>query len=368
MKSAMATDVRRGEYRELARVPFDEYALQWIDSYQGRTSGGVRPATVADYKRSLERHALPYFGRRLLGEIEPRDLKGFIKATADKGLSPNSVRLAVAPVRALFATAFEEGLIRSSPAAGVRISGIVRTTDDGEVAQVKALTEGELQALLTNTDPEWRPFVAFMAQTGMRIGEAIAIRWIDVDFGRRRVSVKRRWYAGTFAPPKSRYGRRSIPITEEMAKALWERRKHAREAKDSALVWPTRSGTPHSPSNLSTRVLKPAANASDVPWVGWHTLRHTCATILFRHGVNAKQVQTWLGHHSPAFTLATYVHLLPDDAPDPSFLDAVMPWRAGVGTTPSTCVRPESQRLEERRDRPFGPSQAVGADSATIAT
>ena len=60
-----------------------------------------------------------------------------------------------------------------------------------------------------------------------------------------------------------------------------------------------------------------------MPWIGWHTLRHTCGTLLFRHGANAKQVQHWLGHHSPAFTLATYVHLLPDDAADPSFLDAV---------------------------------------------
>jgi hypothetical protein len=43
--------------------------------------------------------------------------------------------------------------------------------------------------------------------------------------------------------------------------------------------------------------------------------------MLFRHGLNAKQAQMWLGHHSPAFTLSTYVHLLPDDLPDASFLD-----------------------------------------------
>jgi hypothetical protein len=45
--------------------------------------------------------------------------------------------------------------------------------------------------------------------------------------------------------------------------------------------------------------------------------------MLFRHGLNAKQAQMWLGHHSPAFTLATYVHLLPDDLPDPGFLDSL---------------------------------------------
>ena len=61
-----------------------------------------------------------------------------------------------------------------------------------------------------------------------------------------------------------------------------------------------------------------------MPWAGPHTFRHTCATMLFANGLNAKQVQIWLGPHSPAFTLATYVHLLPDDIPDADFLDALV--------------------------------------------
>ena len=77
------------------------------------------------------------------------------------------------------------------------------------------------------------------------------------------------------------------------------------------------------PSNLAARMLKPAAAAAGVPWASWHTLCHTCRSLLFRHGANAKQVQVWLGHQSPAFTLAVYVHLLDDDAPDASFFDAI---------------------------------------------
>jgi integrase len=53
--------------------------------------------------------------------------------------------------------------------------------------------------------------------------------------------------------------------------------------------------------------------------VGFHTFRHTCATRLFNSGLNAKQVQGWLGHHSAAFTLDTYVHLLPDEMPESPF-------------------------------------------------
>jgi hypothetical protein len=91
---------------------------------------------------------------------------------------------------------------------------------------------------------------------------------------------------------------------------------------------------------VAARVLKPAAKRAGVPWVGFHTFRHTCATMLFRHGPNAKQAQMWLGHHSPAFTLATYVHLLPDDLPDPGFLDTLTRKDAtepslSAGSTPS---------------------------------
>ncbi len=81
-----------------------------------------------------------------------------------------------------------------------------------------------------------------------------------------------------------------------------------------------------------SRVLKPAAvNAGPgqwvktpdgrraESWVGHHTFRHTCATMLFQRGWNAAQVQRFIGHHSPAFTLERHVHLLPTDLPEPSF-------------------------------------------------
>jgi integrase len=58
------------------------------------------------------------------------------------------------------------------------------------------------------------------------------------------------------------------------------------------------------------REFKPAAQEADVPWAGFHTLRHTCASRLFAAGRNAVKVQRWLGHSDPGFTLRTYVHLL----------------------------------------------------------
>lgn len=239
---------------------------------------------------------------------------------ASRPLLPGSVGFyAIAPVRALLATAFEDGEIRSNPAAGVRIAGVLRE-DDSE-PKAKALNEPQLRALLEAVAPASRAFVEFVAHTGMRIGEAVAVRWGDIDLDARRVHVRRRWFRGRFAPPKSAYGVRSIPLSAGMVELLEARRSATPGMSPEDLVWTNRAGRILDPSNLLERTLKPAARAAGVPWAGWHTLRHTCGSLLFRHGANAKQVQHWLGHHSPAFTLAIYVHLLNEDAPDADFVD-----------------------------------------------
>ena len=136
--------------------------------------------------------------------------------------------------------------------------------------------------------------------------------------------VRRRWYRGTFAAPKSRYGRRDVPLPPRLAQDLWNARKEA-GADDARLVFPARTVS-HWRSRARIRAIEPpeAAGPLGKPAHVWHT----CATLLFRAGANAKQVQLWLGHHSPAFTLATYVHLLPSDLPDAGFMDTLTGVRA----------------------------------------
>ena len=131
--------------------------------------------------------------------------------------------------------------------------------------------------------------------------------------------MRRRIYRGATASPKSRYGVRDVPITQVMARQLWELRKDRRNPADGDGLFLSPAGRRVDGSNLMSRVLKPAAREAGLEWVGFHTFRHTAATSLFKQGWNAKQVQLTLGHHSPAFTLATYVHLLPDDLPEPEF-------------------------------------------------
>jgi integrase len=75
-----------------------------------------------------------------------------------------------------------------------------------------------------------------------------------------------------------------------------------------------KTGRPYDPAHVYNRVLAPACAEAGVEWAGFHTFRHTVASRMFAAGRNAVQVQHWLGHHSAAFTLKTYLHLLdPED-------------------------------------------------------
>lgn len=350
LKATLTADVKRGEYRALSRVRFAEYAPEWIAGYRGRTSRGFRESTREDYARELgidpttgvacdpARGAVAFFGRTPLAAIEPRDVKRYAAHVASRGVAANTVRLALAPVKALLATAVEEGLIRSNPSAGVRIAQAVAVEGDGDDGgRVKALTEEELGRLLGEVAEEWRLLVTLLAQTGLRVSEALPLRWGDVDFGRRRLRVRRSLSRRRIGPPKTRHGRRDVPLTEGMGRALWNARKAAGDAGDDAPIFLGGDGELLDRTRVF-RAVRAAAKRAGVPWAGLHTLRHTAATILFRRGWNAVQVQKFLGHHSPAFTLATYVHLLPDDLPEPTFLD----YFAG---SPDERLRPAESRM-----------------------
>ena len=314
LKSEVTAALAHGAHREQSRVRFDEYAEEWVRTYRGRTSRGIRSTTLDEYAKDLELHVLPVLGRRKLAEIEPRHIKTLVADLSRSGRASSTVRNIIAPVRALFATAVEEGVIRSNPCAGLRLAG-------GTDHERRALTEDELASLLAEIPPQWQLVVRFLAQTGLRAGELIALRWEDVDLDSRRVRVRRRIYKGTVDAPKSRFGKREIPVSIDLAQRLRVHHGASKFSKEASPVFASDVGTPLSPGNLLRRVVKPAGKRAGMDWVGLHTLRHTCASLLFRSGWNAKQVQMMLGHHSPAFTLGTYIHLVPDDFPEPVFRD-----------------------------------------------
>lgn len=326
VKSARQTEVASGEYHEDQRVTFVAYAREWVKRYEG-TSKGFRESTREDYERDLK-HAYEFFGeRKRITHITPRDMARYAAhLRTDKHgrrRADSTIRRIVAPARSCLSTAVREGLVRFNPARDMALPNRPKV-EDGESEEVRALTREQLATFLQVTPQRHRLLFKFLASTGLRISEAIAVEWRDLklDGSTPHVEVRRQYYRKRLTPPKSKYGRRKVPLDASLVFELRRHRKETEWPEDNNLAFPSATGTYFDQHSFRRRVLKPAAEEAGVPWMGFHTLRHTFASLLFERGANAKQAQRLLGHHSPAFTLNAYVHLLGDDLGEPLALDA----------------------------------------------
>ncbi len=120
--------------------------------------------------------------------------------------------------------------------------------------------------------------------------------------------MRRSIVKGVVGAPKSRFGKRCVPIDRELARRLKAQRDP--EAGEDDLVFPNDKGMPLNPSNIRYRVLVPAARRAGIPRVGFHAFRHTCASMLVERGLSPLRLQRWMGHHSAAYTLDVYGHLI----------------------------------------------------------
>jgi integrase len=232
-------------------------------------------------------------------------------------LSDSTIRNIVNP-RSCFATAVREGKVRHNPCTGAVLPHREEVKDDDR-EEMRALNREQLAPFLAVVHPRHRLMFRLLAASRLRISELIALQWrhLRLDGAEPAVRVRRAIVRGRVQPPKSKYGRRDVPLDASLVGELREWRKATEWPGDDDQVFASLAGTPLHVENLCRRVLRPAAEEADAAWIGFHTFRHTCASMLFDRGRNAKQVQRWLGHHSPAYTLATYVHLLEDELGDP---------------------------------------------------
>jgi integrase len=314
----------RGEEIEARRVTLDTYAREWVERYQGTGRRGYRHETRDEDRRLLERYALRYFPPELrLVEVSPRAVADFIgwltRQSSRRGgtLSDSGVRNAFGPLSACLATARREGLILHNPASEAVLPHRPPTDEDSERARP---FPGETMELVVSLiHPDHRPMFALLAVTGLRRSELLALegRHLHLSGEQPYIAIRRRLRRQranglVLGPLKSRYARREVPIPLDVADRL-----AALHTPKDALAFTTIAATPLDPDNTYRRVLQPACAEARVEWAGFHTFRHTVASRLFAEGRNAVQVQRWLGHHSPSFTLDTYVHLLDADLGEP---------------------------------------------------
>lgn len=256
-----------------------------------------------------------------MADVRKADVRAFVAELHAKGLAPTSIKKTILPLAVMFATAHDDEELPTNPFSGVRVN-MKREGDDAE-EHAKALTLAQLTVFLGHVPAEHLTFFKLLSDTGLRVSEAIGLNVGDVAFGTpTMLRVRRQCYRGTMTALKTRNGRRDLPLPSDLARALWTL-SHGRDADAPLFVTRAeghRRGGRLSDANLRRRVLAPAAKAAGTPWMGFHTLRHTCASRLLAGGKNIAQVSKWLGHADPGFTLRVYVHLMDEGLGDAEFM------------------------------------------------
>jgi integrase len=215
--------------------------------------------------------------------------------------------------------AVEDGWLDRNPARGLA-RDLPASATAAEVEEIEVFTPDELSRLLATAGreyPDYHAFVLCLARSGVRLGEAVALEWRDVDFDRRVLLIRRSERRGRVSSPKSGKARR-VEMSRQLARVLADRKSlQEAEAALAGHAAPARvfmhpgTATPIRDDAWRNNVWTPMLRRAELRYRKPHTLRHTFASLLIEGGESLKYVQEQLGHHSPAFTLAVYGHLLP---------------------------------------------------------
>jgi integrase len=168
----------------------------------------------------------------------------------------------------------------------------------------------------------WGALYALAIQTGMRRGELFGLRWDDVNLDNGWLHVRQALAhdGKSFSLPKTAKGRRRIRLTPEAIESLkrhriaqhQERLKQGSLWRDHGLVFCSSVGTPMGPDNFVKRQYKPLLRRAELPYIRFHDLRHTFASLLMPNVQNPQIVQEMLGHSRISTTLDVYSHLSQD--------------------------------------------------------
>jgi integrase len=182
----------------------------------------------------------------------------------------------------------------------------------------------ELQTFIAVTrEDRLAPLWRLMAFTGVRRGEALGLRWCDLDLERGRATICQTIlpiaHRPTVGEPKTARGRRSVAIDRRTVEVLHLHRKHQLEQRllvgpdfhDHGLVFGHPDGEPLNPEYVSRRFQR-LVRASGLPSVRLHDLRHTHATLALAAGVPTRVLSDRLGHSAMAVTTDIYQHAIPD--------------------------------------------------------
>ena len=278
---------------------------------RNRSGDVYKPSALRGYEQALRLRILPEIGAVKLTDIRRGDVQRLVDKWQGEGHDASTIRNTLMPLRVLYryAIARDSG-VTQNPTIGLELPAV-----RGKRDRIASPTEGA--ALLEAVPTSERALWATAMYAGLRLGELLALDWKHVDLAAGVIRVERSFdpKAG-FVEPKSRAGKRAVPIAAVLRDHLIEHRM--RQGREFGLAF---GRTPEQPFQAQTsydRARKAWKEAKLDP-IGLHECRHTFASLMIAAGVNAKVLSTFMGHATVAITLDRYGKLFPgaeNDAAD----------------------------------------------------
>ena len=317
--------LEQGAYVRPSRLTVAQFLGEWLQDY---VELNCSPRTKASYEMIIRRHLIPELGSIPLSQLEPRHLQASYSRQRERGrvdgkgqLSPQTVRYCHSLLAEALGYAVKMGLLSRNVAQATEAPRA-----DHKVMPTLA-PEDVPRFLEAAQETPYYTLFYLLLHTGLRRGEALALRWKNVDLGLASLgvsaylSVVEAAYKlnGTYVikEPKTSHSRRRIALPPSLGLVL-RQHKAGQEAQrallgkpltDNDFVFAHPDGSPLDPSTVSHAFNKVMRKAG-LPHIRLHDLRHTHASLLLQAGVHPKIVQERLGHSSIRVTLDTYSHVI----------------------------------------------------------
>lgn len=280
---------------------FREYAAEYMDFMPVADENSA--GEIAQKEWCLKNHLLPYFGDMVLSDITTLRAKAYLAKKKKAGLASKTINNHLTVLRRLLNVAASEfKYIPVAPEIPTlkKVPTRVRFLSADEIARLEEAALHE----------PWRSMIVVALNTGLRVGELLALEWKAVDLKARRLNVERSLCRTTGEPKEPKNGRfREVPLNDAAHVAL------SGYLRTGEIVFGKRPRGEHYTYNGAYSALEKLMVEANVGDAGWHTLRHTFASHLVIAGVPLYHVKDLLGHSTLEMT-EMYAHLTPEVSTD----------------------------------------------------
>lgn len=301
-----------GETVTLSRQTLGQWIAEWLGSFCAHQTQRTRE----DSRALLDRYLPDELRARRLTTLRRAHVAAWVRSLSARGLGPRTVRMAHGALRACLNSAVEDGRLSKNVAAHFK-----QHLPALPHREMSYLTSEQAYRLIRAAEgTRWGAFLVLLTTTGLRPGEALALKWSDLDMEKGRLTVQRarsRVSGGYVIGATKTKNKRTVGLDDLTLAALrhhrvrqWEWQTNLGDLwQENGLVFASDYGTVADPTAIAKNHFKPLLKAVGLPDIRLYDLRHTAATLLFAAGEDMKVVQDRLGHASITLTLNTYTHV-----------------------------------------------------------